>query len=177
MALPNDMQRISNGLAKLEVSDPTYSQASVIPARSLIRRTIILPKVAADAAAATATTYQTSFTVRSRVAGRLLAAYVVPTAAVTADPTNNATVSFVSADGLGGAQVVAATLTTDVAGGSWVAGVTKTATLSATAANLRWAAGAVLSFAITKAGTGVVLPISQIILDIEEESADAYPVY
>lgn len=177
MALPNDMQRITNGVAALEVSNPNYIQATTIPARNLIRRTIVLPKPAVDGAAGTATAYTAAYLVRMRVAGRILGAYVEPNGAVTADATNNATVSVVSADGLGGAQVVAATLTTDVAGGAWVAGVTKTATLSATAANLRWAAGAVLGFAISKAGTGVAVPISNIIVDIEEESADSYPVY
>lgn len=177
MALPNDMQRISNGLAKLEVSDPTYTQASVIPARNLIRRTIVFSKAAVDGSAAATTAYTAAPTTRNRVAGRVLGFYVIPAGAVTADGTNNAVVSLVSADGLGGAQVVAATLTTDIAGGNWAAGVIKTGVLSATAANLRYAAGSILGFAISKGGTGVAVPISQLVVDIEEESADSYPVY
>lgn len=176
MALPNDMQRITNGLAALEVSNPTYSQATYIPSRSIIRRTIVLPKPAADSGT-TATAYTAAYAIRNRTAGRILGFYVIPAGAVTADATNNAVVSLITADGLGGTQVVAATLTTDVNGGAWAAGVVKTGILSATAANLRYAAGTILGFAISKGGTGVAVPICELIVDIEEESADGYAVY
>ena len=143
MALPNDMSRITDGLAKLEASNPNYTAA-----------------------------YQ----LRMPRAGRILGAFIQPAAALTADATNNATVTAVSADGLGGAGVVMATLVTDVAGGNWAAGVTKTMTVTSTLANTRFAAGAVISFAIAKGGTGVAVPISNIVIDIEDESIDGYSV-
>lgn len=176
MAFPNDSSRITRGLGNIETSANDYTTTSQKAARSLIRKTYTFFKVAADGAASTATAYTAGPIIRMKNAGRIMGAYVCPAAALTADASNNATVNAVSADGLGGTAVVMASLATDVAGGSWVAGATKTMTVTSTAANTRYAAGAVIAFNITKAGTGVVVPVSSIVIDVEEEGPDGYQV-
>lgn len=181
MAYPNDCSRIAKGVANLETAgsaeytgtDPAVLRA----ARSLIRKSIIIQKVAVDGSAGATTAYTAGFNVRMKNPGRILGASLLPTAALTADASNNATINAVSADGAGGAAVVMASLATDLAGGSWVAGVTKTMAVTATVANTRYVAGAVVGFNITKAGTGVVVPAgTNIVIDVEEEGPDAYQV-
>jgi hypothetical protein len=177
MAIPNDSQRIARGLGNLETSTTDYTQSPQIAARSIIRKTYVLYKALVDGAAGTATAYTAGYNIRMKNPGRILGAYVMPIGAVTADASNNATVNAISADGAGGAAVVMASLTTDVAGGNWVAGVTKTMTVTSTVANTRYAAGAVIGFNITKAGTGVVIPAGTVIsIDVEEEGPDGYAI-
>lgn len=109
----------------------------------------------ADAAAGTATAETPFYT--ALVAQTISAVNVNANAALTADGTNNATVIIRKRDGAGGAAATVATLVTDVAGGSWSAFVNKS--LGAIT-NGVMAAGSVLTFEITKAGTGVVVPAS-----------------
>lgn len=177
MGFPNDSSRIARGVGNLETACTDYTGTVPAAARSLIRKSYTVYKALVDGAASTATAYTAGNFIRMKNPGRILGAYVCPIAAVTADASNNATVNAVSADGLGGAAVVMASLTTDVAGGNWAAGVTKTMTVTATAANTRYVAGAVIGFNITKAGTGVVIPAgTNIVIDVEEEGPDGYQV-
>jgi len=178
--LPNDMSRIADGLAKPEASNPTYvcDQGSTRAARNLIRRTIVLRKPDADAMAADATAYTAADQVRMRSAGRVLGAYIQPTATLTAHDTNYATVSVEKGDGAGGAGVVMASKTTKITGGTndWAAGRTEALALSATLANFHFVAGAVIGFSIAKAAAGVVVGVCSICVDIEEEGVDGYAV-
>lgn len=174
MPYPNDMSRIAQGVGNYSASKTDMTASSLIASRNLIRRTYVLRKEAVDGAAGTTTAYTAADSMVMPRAGKVLGFRVTPRGAVTADATNNATLNVVSADGLGGAAVVAASLVTDLAGGNWVAGANKTGALSATPANTRFTAGQVLGFNITKGGTGVALPISSISVDIEEEGTDGY---
>lgn len=179
MAYPNDASRISDGVAMIEESNPKYTGAKgpKNAARRLIRRTIVLEKAAADGGAGTATTSDAAPAFVAPTDGRLLGAKFVPHAALTADPTNNATLSVDKRDGAGGAATQMATGTTTAGGtGSFVAAVPVALTPSAVAATVRWAKNQLVSFAISKAGTGVIVPAGSWVIDIEEESADAYPV-
>ena len=180
MAFPNDSSRIARGLANLETATNDYT--STTPAgpskasRSLIRKTYVLVKSAVDGTAGATTTYTAGYLIRMKNPYRLLGAYILPIGAATADATNNAVVSVVSADGAGGAQIAMSTYTSNVAGGNLAAGVTKTLTNSATAANLMGAAGTLLGFSVTKGGTGVAVPALTISVDVEEEGPDGYAV-
>jgi hypothetical protein len=174
MPYPNDMSRIAQGVGNYSASKTDMTAAASIAGRNLIRRTYVLTKPAADAMAADTTAYTAAFQMTMRCAGKVLGARIQPQAALTANASNNATINVVSADGAGGAAVVAASYTSDVAGGSLAAGVRKALTLSATAANTRYAVDQVLSFNIAKTGTGVVVPILSISVDVEEEGTDGY---
>lgn len=115
-------------------------------------------KVAADGAASTATA-ETAFNRVSRT-GTIVGAWYVPSAALTGDPTNNATLALAKRDGAGGASSPVASLTTTA---SWTAFVpVSLGTLS----NASVAAGNVLSLAISKGGTGVVVPAGTLIVAI-----------
>lgn len=110
-------------------------------------------KDAADGAAATATAEQAFALVTH--AGTLLEFSVLPSAALTADAANNATITIRRRPAADPATPqTLATLVTDVAGGSWVAWTKKAFTL----ANTALLAGDVLTVQITKGGTGVVVP-------------------
>lgn len=177
MALPNDMSRIAEGLAKLEASSPTYTGNPKNAARSLIRRTYVLRKPAVDGAAATTTAYTAAEQIRMRCAGRVLGAYFCPAATLTASDSTYATIKVVTADGAAGAEVVAASASTTTTGtGDFAAGRTEALTISATAADTRFVAGALLSFSIAKASTGVAVPAGVFSIDVEEEAPDGYSV-
>lgn len=102
-----------------------------------------------------------SDTLAERAFARLPAASTVtaikltPTGAATASDTTYATIVVGWRDGAGGAKSTLATLTTQVAGGSWVAFTTKD---MGTVTNAVIAAGGVLTVSIAKASTGVQLP-------------------
>lgn len=179
--LPNDMSRIADGVAKPEASNPAYvaNQGSTRAARNLIRRTYVLHKPGADAMAADTTAYTVADQIRMPRAGRILGAAIQPTAALIADAGNYATVAVDKGDGLGGAGVIMASIaTTIVAPGSnsWVAGKSIPLVLSTTLADLHFLAGAVLGFAVAKTGTGVVVGVCAISIDVEEEGVDSYAV-
>lgn len=176
MALPNDMQRISEELARLATAGSAAYTANVKnAARNIIRETISpLTKPAVDAMAADVTAYTAAVQMRAPRAGRLLGAYIQPQAALTFNASNNAVIKAIKADGLGGAETIMASYTSSAV--SLAAGVTMAMVLSATLANLRFTAGQVLGFSIAKNGTGVVVPILGITLDVEWEDVDAYAV-
>jgi len=177
MAFPNDMSRVAKGLGKLEQSSGAYdaTKGADEAARNLIRREYILVKPAADAMASTATAYTAAFQIRMPRAAKILAAHVNPQSTLTADDTNFATIKVQKGDGAGGAGTDMATLATTTTGsGNWAAGVPEAMTVSATLADTRIARGEVLSFAITKSGTGVVVPICSITVEIELEGVDAH---
>lgn len=180
MGLPNDMSHIADGIAKPEASNKdlyTHAQGSTGPARNLIRRTYVLRKPAADAMASDTTAYTAADQIRMCRAGRILGAAIQPTAALTADNTNFATVSVQKGDGAGGAGTTMASLTTAITGSNdWAAGRTEAMTLSATVANTRFVKGSVLGFAIAKAAAGVVVGVCAISVDVEEEGTDDYAV-
>lgn len=112
-------------------------------------------KVAADAAAATATAETPLGSIQ--VATTLSAIKITPLAALTANDTDKATILIQKRTGAGAATTVA-TLVTNLAGGSWVAFVPKAIPISAGAV----LAGDVLTLSITKGGAGVIVPISSI---------------
>lgn len=111
---------------------------------------------AADGAAATTT----SETVIGHVnfACKIIAARYVPAAALTADNTNNATITVSKRVAGGGSKTTIASITTNVASGSWTQWAPKDLTLTATAADLQIAANSGITFEIAKGGTGVIVP-------------------
>lgn len=82
--------------------------------------------------------------------------YVVSEAALTADNTNNRTLSVFNRGQNGAGTLLVATLQTNVAGGNWVANDRKDFVLSATPANLVVNALDTFECVETIAGTGVV---------------------
>jgi hypothetical protein len=86
------------------------------------------------------------------------AAYVIPEAALTASDSLARTLTIYNRGQTGVGTTVVATLTTTVAGGSWVAMDRKDFTLSGTAANLVIAAGDTLECVETVLSTGTARP-------------------
>jgi hypothetical protein len=119
-------------------------------------------KTAADAMASTTSAENTTPWEYVHYSGNVYAVYVHPTAALTGDPTNNAVLTLSSRDASGATQTTVATLTTTA---SWVAGTPVAMTL--TAANVAIVAGGSLTLTIAKGGTGVVVPISSIVIFAE----------
>jgi hypothetical protein len=121
-------------------------------------------KTAADGAAATATTEHTFMRAPSAV--QIVAVRYIPDAALTADASNNATITIKRRNADGTNAVTVAAVTTSVAGsGSWTQWVAVALTL--TAANTSMAPGQFLTIAITKAGTGVVVPAGSLQIDYQ----------
>lgn len=95
---------------------------------------------------------------RANMAGTISKVYFVPTAALTGNGTNNATLTVRKRDGAGGAAAAVASLTTTA---SWSAfqpvdlGTITNGTLLATD---------ILTFEITKAAGGVVVPDGEILV-------------
>jgi len=122
-------------------------------------------KSAADGMAGTATTDQWVFTNRTGGSIMLLTPTIVTLGAgLTADNTNFATIQVKRDDAIGGASVVAWSITTAITdSGNLTASVPKLFTLrSATATNVVVPANGNVFIAITKSGAGVVVPISGI---------------
>lgn len=177
MALPNDISKITDELAKLASSVLAYTGSKKKAARALARYSLpLLPKLAADGAANTTTAHTASYGWRAPCDGFLLGAYANSQGAVTADNTNNAVITIAKSDGAGGAATAMASLTTNVASGNWVAGGTKAFTPDTTVANRRFTKGQLISFAIAKGGTGVAIPICSFQVDYEKEGPDDYEV-
>jgi hypothetical protein len=176
MALPNDVSRVTDELAKTAGSVPGYTGSKKKAARSLARQTKLLLKTAADAMASTTTAHTATFGFRAPCDGYLLGAHANSCGALTADNANNASLTVAKSDGAGGAATAMATLLTNVASGNWVAGGTKAFTPSATAADRRFTKGQLISFAIAKNGTGVVVPICDVQVDFEAEGPYDYDV-
>lgn len=117
-------------------------------------------KDGADGAAGTATTEVAFHVVKGT--GTISAVEFVPSAALTADDTNFATITV--ARRRAGTSATIATLATTTAGtGSWVAWISEVA---ASLTNATLAADDVITFAIAKSGTGVVVPSGTLFLTI-----------
>lgn len=113
---------------------------------------------------AAATTAET-LVFRAPFAGTVRAAYFVPDAALTANDTNFASLLVDKRPASApGTPANVATLTTEVASGSWVAW---TAVSLGTLSNEDFEAGDVFTFEITKDGTGVVVPDGVLVLDYD----------
>ena len=94
----------------------------------------------------------------------LVSAEAVATGAgITADASNNATITFRTRDGIGGASAAALTIVTDVAGGTWTQNQRKAIT-TLTRANAAVPVGGQVTFSIAKGGTGVVVPVSKFVV-------------
>lgn len=121
--------------------------------------TVTLDKYSADATAATASAERPVF--RAADACTVTAAYFLPGGALTADNTDYAVLRIQKRDGVGGSASTVASYTTNVAGGSLTAQVTKSL---GTITNASVAAGSILTFEITKGGSGVAVPAGQLLI-------------
>ena len=81
--------------------------------------------------------------------------FFLPDAALTAVDTNFATLTVYRRDASGGTQVTVASITTQVADGNWVAFDGKDL---GTITNAAVATGLVLTWEITKSGSGIIVP-------------------
>jgi hypothetical protein len=125
---------------------------------------VTFDKAAADGMASTTTTDTIVWINPYTVPVYLQSAYGVGVGAgITADASNNATITFRTRDGVGGASAAALTIVTDVAGGTWTSNQSKAITTQ-TIANLAVPVGGQITFSIAKGGTGVVVPISKFII-------------
>jgi hypothetical protein len=88
----------------------------------------------------------------------------IPEASLTADNTNFKTITVSRCSAVDGTvDATAASLTTEITGsGNWTAGVPVTLTLGA---GVSLTAGQMIGFAITKTGTGVVIPAGTFQID------------
>ena len=125
---------------------------------------VLFDKTAADGMASTTTTDTLVWMNPYTVPVYLQSAEAVATGAgITADANNNATITFRTRDGVGGASAAALTIVTDVAGGSWTQNQRKAITAQTTA-NLAVPVGGQITFSIAKGGTGVVVPVSKFVI-------------
>lgn len=148
------------------VLDASYPGIDTEEVLELVRETYTLGKFADDAMAADTT--EEEVIVRLRQAGRIVAAYYVPDGAVTAHDSNNAILAVSKRPASGyGTAVVAASATTDTATGSMVAWTPYALALSGTAANTLFAAGDILTFKITKGGSGVAVKEGRLVVEVE----------
>ncbi|MEA2703550.1 MAG: hypothetical protein QOD63_1495 [Actinomycetota bacterium] len=114
---------------------------------------------------ATAGTADEFASIRVPYNATLVAAYWIPKAAVTADATNYATVNVRNRGAAGAGTAVAATRS--YAAVNSVAFVAEAMTLSATAANLLFAAGDTISVEKLNTGTGLALPPGSLELHLQ----------
>ncbi len=127
---------------------------------------VVFDKPAADGAAATATTDTLVWMNPFAFPVYVVSAEAVATGAgIAADATNNATITFRTRDGIGGASAAALTIVTDVAGGAWTQNQRKAIT-ALTRANAAIPVGGQLTFSIAKGGTGVVVPVSKFVIKL-----------
>lgn len=177
MALPNDISRMCDELVKMASSALNFTGSKKKAARTFARRSWTFEKAAADAMAADATAHTASASFRAPCDGFLLGAYYNSRGTLTAHASNNAVLTMNKSDGAGGAATAMATGTTTAGGtGSFVAGGIASLTVSATVANRRFTKGQLLSFAIAKGASGVVVPIGLFQIDVELEGLDDYEV-
>lgn len=103
---------------------------------------------------------------------KVLKVLYLPGAALTADDTDYATITVSKYTAAGGSKTTVATATTAITGGTgnWTAFVPMEITLSATAANLILQSGAMLTYEVAKAGSGVAIPAGKLVVVI----GDAY---
>lgn len=120
-----------------------------------------------DAMANTATAEQQIFW--ASVAITITALEYVPNAAITADASNNAVITFSKRTSAGASQTTLGTITTNLALGNLAAGQGAAATLTATTTDLQVAAGSSIGVANTKGGTGVVLRAGTYVIEYTED--------
>lgn len=113
-----------------------------------------------DAMAADVTTERTLFRVPDHMLDgiEIVSVQYNPGAAVTADANDFATVIVGKRDNAGGARTTIASRATDLAGGSWVAFISAGITVSGVLATRTVPVGSHLTFEVTKAMAGVVVP-------------------
>jgi hypothetical protein len=95
---------------------------------------------------------------------------VATTGGVATDNTNNMTLTIYKRDSAGANQLAIAVYTSNVAGGALTQGVPKVLgpTTGLTVANTIITADSTFTYAITKAGTGVVMRACEVILELEK---------
>lgn len=127
-------------------------------------------KAAADGAAATATADTLVYTNPYDFPLYVVSAKGVMTGAALAnDANNNAAISFKTNDGAGGATAIAATLNTTVAAHGATLPQNQSVNFDViNAANIAIPPGGGLWFNITKAGTGVVVPVSNYVVRLQK---------
>lgn len=120
---------------------------------------------AVDGAAST-TTAEIAVGVSPR-AGKLFRAYYLPSAGLTAHDTTYATITVSRYTAAGGSKTTIASMTTKITGGSgdWVAFVPEALTL---AADVALEAGAIITYEIAKASTGVAVPAGSLVLVVSD---------
>lgn len=128
---------------------------------SLKRRTVIWLKPAVDAAAGTATAEQSFY--MAIYPCKVVAAYIVNSVAVTFDATNYASVLLIRRDAAGINNATVATWTS-----SAVSTVAHLPVTMGTLTSTVMVANSCLTASITKAGTGVALPPSIMVVVVEE---------
>lgn len=152
------------GLAKKALSASVTQLGGLDTIDESLAIQITFDKAAADAMASTTTTDTLVWMNPYDYPVYLDSAYGVATgAAITADASNNATITFRTRDGVGGSSAAALTIVTDVAGGTWTQNQSKAITTQ-TKANLAVPVGGQITFSIAKGGTGVVVPVSKFVI-------------
>lgn len=138
------------------VSDPTSSPD--VDFNALTDFVVQWNKPADDAAASTATAEHAFARIPSTIACQIISAYYGTEGTITANDTSYATLTVSVRDGAGGSAVAACSQTTKITGGSGdvAAYVPQVLTLDTTKKAV--AGGSVLTFLITKASSGVVVP-------------------
>lgn len=155
--LGGSIQMFDGGAAPTDVIahlDAELSSSTILDFRLTRpgKRDIIEYQRAADGAANT-TTAETAIGFLY-TATTLVAARIVPTAALTADNTNNAVFTLAKYTSAGATKTTVASLTTNVASGDWVAFAPKAMTLAGSGAPTI-AAGSSISLEVAKGGSGV----------------------
>lgn len=157
MTIWGDIKKSLGGVQALQ-------RGETLSVDELLAIEIMFDKAAADGAAGTATTDTIVWMNPFSYPVYLVSAEAVGVGAgITSDPTNFATLTFRTRDGVGGTSAAALTLATDTAGGSWTANQRKAIT-ALTRANAAVPVGGQITFSIAKAGTGVVVPVSKYII-------------
>lgn len=152
------------GLAKKALAASVTTLGSLDTVDEMLAIHILFDKASADAMASTTTTDTLVWMNPFDYPVYLDSAEAVATGAgITADASNNATITFRTRDGVGGSSAAALTITTDVAGGTWTQNQRKAITTQ-TKANLAVPVGGQITFSIAKGGTGVVVPVSKFVI-------------
>lgn len=176
MSRKNDMRRIVDTVAagagpSDEFTGTAEPNAQRMAAISLIRKTLRFSVASTLANGTTAITPTNSPAQEyMEFPGRVLGVRFIPSAALTADATNNAQISLKKGDG-----TVMATIATALVGatppgtGNLVAGTSVIVTKSATEANQHFAKGDILAPAVGQNAAGVATPAGTLQVVVEME--------
>jgi len=181
MAYPNDSSRISDGLAKLEASNPNYSGSKTAAARSLIRKTFCITQVASVLANGDdAIVANVAPSVYFKNAARIMGVTVQNRVAMTANVTNYQNFSIKPVSNVGVIGNTIASITTKPSAnsgtGNLVAGQKFSLVVDTTTSNDRVAAGTWVGVAIAPTAAGVAVGATSWAIDYEEEGYDGYSV-